>query len=45
VRTAQEAAEKLRAAAASPHKSALLLLNRHGVTQYVGIKMGEEEHG
>jgi serine protease Do len=44
VRTPQEAAEKLRAAADSPHKSALLLLNRHGVTQYVGIKMGEE-HG
>jgi serine protease Do len=44
VRTAQEAAEKLRAAAGSPHKSALLLLNRHGITQYVGIKMGEE-HG
>jgi serine protease Do len=40
VNTPQEAAEKLNEAAASPKKSALLLLNRHGVTQYVGVSLG-----
>src|SRR5271167_3883206 len=40
VNTPQEAAEKLKEVAASPKKSALLLLNRHGVTQYVGVKIG-----
>ena len=38
--TPQEAAEKLKQVAASPKKSALLLLNRHGVTQYVGVSLG-----
>ena len=40
VNTPQEAAAKLREAAASPKKNALLLLNRHGVTQYVGVNLG-----
>ncbi len=44
VRTPQEAADKLKAIANSSHKSALLLLNRHGITQYVGINLGPE-HG
>jgi serine protease Do len=39
VKTPQEAAAKLKEAAASPKKSALLLLNRHGVTQYVGVNL------
>ena len=40
VNTPEEAAEKLREVANSPKKSALLLLNRHGVTQYVGVNLG-----
>jgi serine protease Do len=40
VNTPEEAAEKLKEIAASPKKSALLLLNRHGVTQYVGVNLG-----
>jgi serine protease Do len=40
VRTPQEAAEKLKEIAASPKKSALMLLNRRGVTQYVGVTLG-----
>jgi hypothetical protein len=44
VRTPQEASDKLRAIAESPRKNALLLLNRHGVTQYVGINLSQE-HG
>jgi serine protease Do len=39
----QEAAQKLKEAAGSPRKSALLLLNRHGVTQYVGLDLGKNE--
>jgi serine protease Do len=39
VQTPQEAAEKLKEVAASPKKSALLLLNRRGVTQYVGLNL------
>jgi serine protease Do len=42
VNTPQEAAKKLKEVAASPKKSALLLLNRHGVTQYVGVSLGED---
>src|SRR5271167_576103 len=38
--TPQEAAKKLEEVATSPKKSALLLLNRHGVTQYVGLSLG-----
>jgi serine protease Do len=41
VNTPQEAAGKLKEIAASSKKSALLLLNRHGVTQYVGVSLGE----
>ena len=40
VNSPQEAAEKLKEVAASPKKSALLLLNRHGVMQYVGVNLG-----
>jgi len=39
VNTPREAAEKLKEIAASPKKSALLLLNRRGVTQYVGLNL------
>jgi serine protease Do len=39
VRNPAEAARKLREIARSPRKSALLLLNRHGVTQYVGVAL------
>ncbi|TMJ58014.1 MAG: DegQ family serine endoprotease [Alphaproteobacteria bacterium] len=41
VNTPQEAAARLKEIAASPRKSALLLLNRHGVTQYVGVSLGD----
>jgi len=40
VNNPKEAAEKLKEVANSPKKSALLLLNRHGVTQYVGVNLG-----
>ena len=40
VTTPQETAAKLEEVAASPKKSALLLLNRRGVTQYVGVTLG-----
>jgi len=40
VKSPQEAAAKLKEVGASPKKSALLLLNRHGVTQYVGVTPG-----
>ena len=43
VATPDEAAQKLKEAAGSPRKSALLLLNRHGVTQYVGLDLGKNE--
>ncbi|MGE5268590.1 MAG: DegQ family serine endoprotease [Thiohalocapsa sp.] len=42
VHTPAEAAAKLRDIAKSPKKSALLLLNRHGVTQYVGVDLGKD---
>jgi serine protease Do len=35
----KEAADQLRDIAKSPNKSALLLLNRHGVTQYLGVEL------
>jgi serine protease Do len=44
VRTPQEAADQLKAIANSPNKTALLLLNRHGVTQYLGVEIGKN-HG
>jgi serine protease Do len=37
VHSAEQAARQLREVAKSPKKSALLLLDRHGVTEYVGI--------
>jgi serine protease Do len=43
VKTPQEAAAKLKEAASSPKKSALLLLNRHGVTQYVGVNLSANQ--
>jgi len=39
----KEAADRLRDIAKSPNKSALLLLNRHGVTQYLGIDLGKDQ--
>jgi len=43
VRSPAEAAQQLNAIANSPKKTALLLLNRHGVTQYVGVKLSKDE--
>jgi serine protease Do len=43
VRTPQDAAAKLKEAAHSSKKTALLLLNRHGVTQYVGMSLGANQ--
>jgi serine protease Do len=43
VNTPQEAAQKLKQIADSPQKNALLLLNRHGVTQYVGVDLGKHQ--
>ncbi|MBV9585171.1 MAG: DegQ family serine endoprotease [Alphaproteobacteria bacterium] len=43
VSTPQDAAQRLKEAAGSPSKSALLLLNRRGVTQYVGLDLGKNE--
>ncbi|HUI35549.1 MAG TPA: DegQ family serine endoprotease [Stellaceae bacterium] len=40
VRTPQEAADRLKQIANSPNKTALLLLNRRGVTQYLGVQIG-----
>ena len=40
VKTPQEAAAKLKEIAARRKRSALILLNRHGVTQYVGVSLG-----
>jgi serine protease Do len=43
VKSPGEAAAKLKEIAASPKKSALLLLDRHGVTQYVGVTPSENQ--
>ena len=43
VHTPGEAAAKLKEAAHSSNKTALLLLNRHGVTQYVGMSLGANQ--
>jgi serine protease Do len=43
VHSPEDAAAKLRAAAHSAKKSALLLLDRHGVTQYVGVNLGANQ--
>jgi serine protease Do len=42
-RTPEEAAQRLKEIADSPNKSALLLLNRHGVTQYLGVELGKNQ--
>ncbi len=39
----QEAADKLRDIASSPKKTALLLLDRHGVTQYLGVDLSKNQ--
>jgi serine protease Do len=41
----QQAADKLNEAAHSSRKSALLLLNRHGVTEYVGVSLAGRNQG
>jgi serine protease Do len=41
VSTPEEAAQRLREAADTHSKSALLLLNRHGVTEYVGVNLAD----
>jgi serine protease Do len=43
VHTPEEAAAKLNQVAHSSKKTALLLLNRHGVTQYVGMTLGANQ--
>jgi serine protease Do len=43
VKTPQEAAAKLKEVAALSKKSALLLLNRRGVTQYVGVNLSNNQ--
>jgi serine protease Do len=43
VHSPQEAAQKLREIAKSPQKNVLLLLNRHGVSQYVGVDLSKDE--
>jgi serine protease Do len=43
VHTPQEAAARLKGVMASPKKNVLLLLNRHGVTQYVGMNLGKNQ--
>jgi len=43
VKSPTEAAQQLKEIAKTPKKSALLLLNRHGVTQYVGIRLNKNE--
>jgi serine protease Do len=43
VKTPQQAAEKLKEAATSSKKSALLLLNRRGVTQYIGVNLSANQ--
>ena len=43
VHTPAEAAAKLHEAAHSAKKTALVLLNRHGTTQYVGLNLGSNQ--
>ena len=43
VHSPEEAAQQLHEIASSPNKSALLLLNRHGVTQYLGVELGKNQ--
>jgi serine protease Do len=41
VKSPREAVDRLNEIAQSPQKNALLLLDRHGVTQYVGVTLGK----
>jgi serine protease Do len=43
VHSPAEAAQQLKEISKSPKKTALLLLNRHGVTQYVGVNLSKDE--
>jgi serine protease Do len=43
VRSPASAAQQLKELASAPKKTALLLLNRRGVTQYVGVKLSKDE--
>jgi serine protease Do len=43
VHTPEEAAQKLQQAANSSNKNALLLVDRQGVTQYLGIRLGRNQ--
>jgi serine protease Do len=43
VHNAQEAAQLLTETAQSPQKNALLLLNRHGVSRYVGVDLSHNQ--
>jgi serine protease Do len=43
VHSPSEAAQQLKEIAKSQKKTALLLLNRHGVTQYVGVNLSNDE--
>ena len=42
IHSPQAAAQKLKEIAKSPHKNVLLLLNRHGITQYVGVDLSKD---
>ena len=39
----KEAVDRLKQIAGSPGKTALLLLNRHGITQYLGVEFGKNQ--
>ena len=43
VNSPAEAAQKLKEIANSPQKTALLLLNRRGTAQYLGIDLGKQQ--
>jgi len=43
VHTPEEAAQKLQQAANSSNKNALLLVDRQGVTQYLGVRLGHNQ--
>jgi len=43
VNSPRQAADQLQKIAKSPNKSALLLLNRHGVTQYLGVQLTKNQ--
>jgi serine protease Do len=43
VQNAGDAAQMLKSAASSPQKSALLLINRHGETRYIGVDLSHNQ--